>query len=114
MRKTRLSSGAYGLGNAITDQESEITGARLPTCRQVLRCVMYHIQTGAARWEAAKLVLAKVAVFCGKAHIPKIRECKSCEGIIKLLDENAKICAIPTIRRQTPTSITKVKDMKLS
>jgi len=30
--------GIFGLGTAITQDDAEITGVRLPTCRQVVRC----------------------------------------------------------------------------
>ena len=30
----------FGLAHAVTDEDSEIYGARLPLCEQVLRCLM--------------------------------------------------------------------------
>lgn len=111
---TRQSAKVFGLGSAITEEDAEITGARLPTCNQVLRCLMWHIQEGASthrsRWESAKLVLIKVAAFYTKANIPMISERKACERMINLLDDNAKVRAIPIKRRTTATSLERVKE----
>ena len=113
---TRKSTMVFGLGCAITLDDSEITGSRLPTCGQVLRCLMYVLQEGApanrTKWESAKIVLAKVAVFFEKANIPMIAERYACEKILKLLDDNAKIRAIPCARRLLPASVDKVKKME--
>ena len=43
-RKTRSARAMYGLGNAVNEEDGTMTGVRLPTCRQVLRCLMWHIQ----------------------------------------------------------------------
>ena len=115
-QSTRQSTAVFGLGNAITYEDSEITGSRLPTCEQVLRCLMYHIQEGASenltRWQAAKTVLSKVRIFYDKGNIPMIGHRKACEKMLKLLDENAKVRAIPVNRRSTPCSVNKVKAME--
>ena len=96
--------------------DSIITGARLPTNRQVLRCLMFHVQDGAVenrtKWQSAKLVLSKVVLFYEKASIPIISERKSCEKMIQLLEENAKIRAIPFKRRSTAASLDKLKCME--
>jgi hypothetical protein len=39
---TRLSTELFGLGPAICRDDATITGIRLPTCLQVLRCMMFH------------------------------------------------------------------------
>ena len=115
-KQTRHSSMLFGLGNAITVGDSEIHGSKLPTCEQVLRCLMYHIQEGSAenrtKWQSAKLVLSKVAVFYEKANIPMIAERKACERMIALLDENAKIRAIPVARRSSEASTKKLTAME--
>ena len=106
----------FGLGHAITDEDSEIHGARLPSCEQVLRCLMYHTEDGSTenrtRWQSAKIVLSKVAVFYKKANIPMIAERKACERMVSLLKENAKIRAIPVKRRSSEASLSKVKAME--
>ena len=114
---TRESTKVFGLGSAITEQDSQINGTRLPTCLQVLRCFMWHTEDGKlerrSRWESAKLVLQKVTPFYGKANIPIISERKAIEKIIKLADDNSKLRSIPINRRTTPASITKVNQMEM-
>ena len=104
------------LGCKVTNDDAKITGSRLPTSLQVLRCLMYHLDEGACvnrtRWQSAKLVLSKLTVFYKKANLPMISESKACEKIIKLLDDNAKIRAIPLTRRSTPNCIKKVQAME--
>ena len=39
---TRRQSQIFGLGAKITIEDAEITGLRLPTNEQVLRCFKYH------------------------------------------------------------------------
>ena len=73
---------------------------------------MYHINGNHTRWESAKLVLSIIQMYYQKASIPIITELKACEKIIKLLDENAKVRAIPIKRRRMPGSFNKVKQMK--
>ena len=97
---TRKAAEFFGLGKGINVTDSDITGSRLPTSRQVLRCLMFHIQedgpNNGTKWAAAKTVLSKVAVFYGKGNIPLISERKACEKIIKLLTDNNKITALPS------------------
>ena len=107
VKKTRKSAEVFGLGQAITEDDFLITGARLPTYRQVLRCLMYHTQPdkktkiNKSRWEAAKAVLSQVREFYKKAGRPIITERKACERIIAFLDENSKIRNIPMRRRES-------------
>ena len=85
---TRKTAEIFGLGSEITASDAEITGSRLPTCCQVLCCLMYHLQKGVSesriRTEAAKIVPAKVLPFYGKANIPVISEIEACQKMIKL------------------------------
>jgi len=112
---TRKTAESFGLGSGITASDAEITGSRLPACRQVLRCLMYHLKNGVSesrtRTEAAKIVLAEALPFYGKANIPVISQIKACQKMIKLLDENAKIRAIPIARRTAPATLAKLKQM---
>lgn len=113
---TRHSSNIFGLGNKINSDDSKIKGSKLPTNLQVLRCMMYHIEEGLhenrTKWKSSKLVLSQLKEFYGKANIPIISERKACEKIIKLIDENAKLRAIPLNRRSTPNVKSKVKQME--
>lgn len=113
---TRKSTTVFGLGSGITESDANISGSRLPTCRQVLRCMMFHIQNEGSekrkKLESAQIVLAKVSHFYEKANIPMISERKACEKIIALLDDNKKLRAIPNDRRSTPHSVEKIKAME--
>jgi len=118
VKKTRKSSEVFGLGCQISKDDEQITGSRLPTCLQVLRCLMYHVCDGTSesrsRWEAAKLVFSKIAVFYEKANIPMIAERQACEKMIKLHDHNARIRAIPVKRRSTLASVKSIEQMKVT
>ena len=65
-KKTKSARAIYGVGNAVTEGDGTLTGVRLPTCRQVLRCVTGHIQkkigegkqTHALKWKSARIVLS--------------------------------------------------------
>ena len=66
--QTSGTSTIFALGSAITKDVSEISGAHLPTGRQVLCCVMFHLQQGVVRavgnvtkWESVKTVLSQVS-----------------------------------------------------
>lgn len=115
-KKTRQSSAIFGFGNGITELDAKITGSRLPTSMQVLRCLMWHIETGVresrTRFQSAKMVLSQIVVFYAKSNIPMISEIKSCQRLLKLLDDNAKLRAIPIKRRSTAGCIAKVQKMK--
>jgi len=115
-KKTRQSSAIFGLGNGITELDAKITGSRLPTSMQVLRCLMWHIESGVqegrTRFQSAKLVLLQIAAFYAKANIPLISEIKSCERLLKLLDDNGKLRAIPNERRSTAWCIARVQEME--
>src|SRR5271157_3080621 len=57
-KATRKSAVIFGLGSKITAEDAEITGARLPTALQVLRCMKYHLNDGGTRenrtkWESS-------------------------------------------------------------
>ena len=115
--RTRNTSTIFGLGEGITEADGTITGSRLPSSRQVLRCLLYHYQQGIpeskTRTQAAKQVLAQVSIFYKKANIPMISEIKACEKMIKLLDNNSKLRAIPIARRSTASTLTKLQKQKL-
>ena len=112
-RKTRKSSEIFGLGKGITTADSVITGSRLPTCKQVLRCYLFHQQQGLAsrqtKYETATLVFNQVAEFYNKAHIPMMAETKAINKIVQLADANARIRAIPISRRTTPATCDKLQ-----
>ena len=57
---TRRSSTVFGLGIKITEEDTKINGSRLPTSRQVMRCLIYHLNEDGhknrTRWESKKIV----------------------------------------------------------
>lgn len=116
-KQTRKGAEIFGLGSGITSTDSQITGSRLPTNQQVLRCFMYHQHQGApsrqTKFETAKLVLAQVSEFYRKANIPMISDIMACQKIIKLADDNAKLRSIPVARRTRPFALNKLKCMEI-
>jgi hypothetical protein len=113
---TRKSLAIFGLGDTISAKDAVITGARLPTRRQVLRCMMYYSNTpdeitkvNRSQWKAAKLVSNQLVVFYGKANIPMISERKACKRIIELLKENAKLREIPKKRRSSESAVSRIE-----
>lgn len=106
----------FGLGRAITQDDAEITGCRLPNCEQVLRCMMFELQSEGSgkrtKWESAQFVLSTVSNFYKKANIPMISDRKACEKIIALLNDNNKLRAIPKKLRSAPSSINKLKQIE--
>ena len=98
-KKTRSSKAIYGLGNAVTEEDGTLTGVRLPTCRQVFRCVMWHIQkemgedkqTQALKWKSASIVLSQLKTFYAKANIPMLSDHQCCKLIVDFLNDNKKL-----------------------
>lgn len=71
----------FGLGASITNTNAIITGAKLPSGRQILQCMMYNCDTqlhakrpvlnGAlSRFQAAKVVLEQVRPFLWEGQYP--------------------------------------------
>ncbi|KAG0725858.1 hypothetical protein GWK47_037796 [Chionoecetes opilio] len=117
----RQATQVFGLGTAICKDDATITGSRLPTCLQVLRCMMYHCNEAArsirpgsvgatSRFSTAKLVLQQVAIFYNKANIPMVTERRACEKIVELLDENNKLRLINKSRRNKPSTLRRLED----
>jgi len=81
--RTRNATVTFGLGKSISQKHAEITGAKLPTSWQVLRCMMWHLQESPckkrSKWEASKIVVQQVFKFYNKAGFPVISERKAFE-----------------------------------
>jgi len=79
-KETRQSNAVFGIGTGITRADPEITGSKLPTNSQILRCYMFHQHEGLTlnrtRHENAKIVLKQIIPFYNKANIPTITEKK--------------------------------------
>lgn len=120
---TRSASTIWGLGSGITEDDAVITGCRLPSCRQVLRCMLFYMtrdqegavaqvggQSGRSKWDAAQLVFSQVADFYKKANVPTLTERKCSEEIIALHCDFLKLKAIPINRRESTATITKLEN----
>ena len=111
---TRKKKQVFGLGDGITENDKQITGSRLPTARQVLRCLMYHVKDGSSKKvkkrDCAKLVLSKVSTFYEKANIQMIADRKACERILELYKKNAKLREILKSRRELPSVRAKIEE----
>jgi hypothetical protein len=120
IRETRESAAIFGLGAGITELDEGITGCRLPTNEQVIRCYMFHRNEGSAQGTAsnrtkrdnAKIVLDKIIPFYLKGSIPMISEKSSCQKIVELVEKNAKLREIPVNRRSTTAVLAKLKAME--
>ena len=119
--KTRHKKHVFGLGSAITSDDEVITGSRLPTAMQVLRCMMYH-RNVAVKWKrpgcigapskhaSAKVVLQQITSFYKKANIPMVTEKRACDKIIKLLNDNKKLRAVKKDRRENQSTQKKLAE----
>ena len=111
-KRTRLARAIYGLGTAVTEEDGTLTRVRLPTCRQVLRCLMWHIQkeigegkqTQALKWKSASIVLNQLKTFYPKANIPMLSDHQCCKLMLDLFIDNNKLRLIPVSRRDSPNS----------
>lgn len=113
---TRQQLHQFGFGAAtVTIYDAGITGPRLPTCKQVLRCYSFHHKESInlTKWECAKLILSKLVIFYEKANIPMISERKCCEKIIELWEENRKLRSIPQNRRESKGTQEKLSAMNV-
>lgn len=113
---TRNNAVIFGLGSGVTEADKHITGSRLPSKQQVLRCFFYNKQKGLAlnqkKWETAQITLGEIKPFYERGNIPLILDRKACEKIIKLDAENAKLREIPVARRKTESTRRKIKEME--
>jgi len=114
LKETRQSNAVFGTGAGITSADSEITGAKLPSNNQVLRCYMFYQREGLplnrTRHQNAKIVLRQIIPFYQKANIPIITEKKACEKIIALFQKNAKLRELPVDRRSSPSAQNKLAE----
>ena len=102
---TRRSKIIFGLGSCITVKDNEITGVRLPTCRQVLRSFLYHFEEEKScdkkfKRQCAKMVVDKVCVFYKKANIPTVCENACINKLLQLTEEKDKLFKIPKKKKR--------------
>ena len=112
MTSKRTRHEIFGLGESLTDDDRSISGCRLPTSLQVLRCVMFHLKEGLTerrtKFEAAKIVYELVVPFYVKGGTPMLAEKTCCQKIVKLLDDNEKFRRFPKARRDSPSILKKL------
>ncbi|KAK5901429.1 hypothetical protein CgunFtcFv8_026302 [Champsocephalus gunnari] len=92
--QTSSRSLVFGLGPSITSEDGIITGAKLPTGRQILRCMLAK-KPGAngalSQFEATKGVLEQVRPFYKKANIPMVSDKRPCHKMVDLVNANNKL-----------------------
>uniref|UniRef100_UPI00358E1E58 uncharacterized protein n=1 Tax=Myxine glutinosa TaxID=7769 RepID=UPI00358E1E58 len=113
----------FGLGASITNEDGIITGAKLPSGRQILRCMLYNCDAqlhakrpssiGAlSRFEVAKVVLEQVRPFYTKANIPMVSDRRVCDKMVALVNDNNKLRRIPQARRSSEATARQVDAME--
>lgn len=116
MSETRNSGSIFGFGNKVTAEDAEITGIRLPTYGQVLRCYKYHQEQGLSdkktKRDIAKIVLDKVKQFYEKGNIPMTADKTACEKIIDYSERNRTLRCTPVKRRSEPSVQAKIDKQK--
>ncbi|XDV14327.1 hypothetical protein PO909_014598 [Leuciscus waleckii] len=117
--QTSSRSLVFGLGPSITSEDGIITGAKLPTGRQILRCMLGK-KPGAngalSQFEAAKVVLEQVRPFYKKANIqcPKFLFPgeSSCGGNADLVNANNKLRKISQAKHSSETTAKQLEKME--
>lgn len=112
--ETRRESLTFGFGRKVTIDDSDITGSKLPTNEQVLRCYRYYQlelnQNHYSKYQVAVLVLSKLVPFYEKACVPIVSEKRACAKIVELASKNTHLREIPLKRRSTPSVLKKLED----
>ena len=103
---TRKSNAVYGLGGGVTQDDEVLKGAKLPTIRNVVRCVRYHVQQGngfMSLFEASKKVYPQIKNFYVKAGLKdKIINDKSAINELKrYVEKDNKFCNMSKERRES-------------
>ena len=96
-----------------TDDDTVITGARLPTARQVLLCFLaHHSSEGNTRRQAANLTVQTVLPFYERARIMTLAQHKMAEEVLKVFDEMKSLLKIDHAHRQDKTNVEKFSSFK--
>ena len=79
-----------------------------------MRCYIIYQHQGLrlrqAQLDTAKVVLQKIVPFYEKGNIPMITNKKACEKIVALFQKNVKLRELPTDRRSSASSQSKLED----
>ena len=100
------------LGSTPTEDDLSITGAKLPTVRQVLMCFLASHASPMTVRAAAKATVVKVLPFYDKARIPTLNPVKMEEEVLKLHTEMKNLLKIDHQHRETEKNKTKFNDFK--
>ena len=100
------------LGSTPTEDDLSITGAKLPTVRQVLLCFLASHASPVTVRAAAKATLVKVLPFYDKARIPTLNPVKMEEEVLKLHTEMKNLLKIDHQHRETEKNKTKFNNFK--
>ncbi len=113
--QTSSRSLVFGLGPSITSEDGIITGAKLPTGRQILRCMLAK-KPGAngalSQFEAAKVVLEQVWPFYKKANIPMVSDKRACHKMVDLVNANNKLRKISQAKRSSVITAKQLEKME--
>ncbi|KAI4799919.1 hypothetical protein KUCAC02_016457 [Chaenocephalus aceratus] len=107
--QTSSRSLVFDLGPSIT------TGAKLPTGRQILRCMLAKKPGGngaLSQFEATKGVLEQVRPFYKKANIPMVSDKRACHKMVDLVNANNKLRKISQAKRSSETSAKQLEKME--
>ena len=101
-QKTRAKSAVYGVGVGLTECDAEIKGARPPTNKQVLRCILYEQSLTpppkTTLYEVAKRVLPRIKI---KYDMEKISDSRAIQLMVALVNKNKKTRQINSKKRKT-------------
>ncbi|KAJ4935798.1 hypothetical protein JOQ06_017325 [Pogonophryne albipinna] len=111
--QTSSRSLVFGLGPSITSEDGIITGAKLLTGRQILRCMLAK-KPGAngalSQFEATKGVLEQVRPFYKKANM--VSDKHACYRMVDLVNANNKLRKISQAKRSSETTVKQLEKME--
>ncbi|KAK5878165.1 hypothetical protein CesoFtcFv8_025599 [Champsocephalus esox] len=113
--QTSSRSLVFGLGPSITSEDGIITGAKLPTGRQILRCMLAKKPGGngvLSQFEATKGVLEQVRPFYKRANIPMVSDKHACHKMVDLVNANNKLRKISQAKRSSETTAKQLEKME--
>ena len=94
---TRKSNAVYGLGGEVTQDDEVLKGAKLPTIRNVVRCVRYHVQQGngsMSLFEASKKIYPQIKNLYVKAGLKDeiINDKSAINKLKRYVEKDNKFC----------------------
>ena len=104
--RTRNKSADYGLGGVVTQDDAILRGAKLPTVRNVIRCVRFDVQNdngNVSIYEASKKVYPLIKDFYVKAGLgdKMISEKSSINKLKRYVEKDNKFHNMTQERRES-------------